>query len=214
MNEILLPRVEALNLEHNPKCRDCGIALIINENWYESCYSKSDYMCKDCKKNHSIQWHNAHKEHSNARKREYNYIHGGKPMSENKTCPAYLGCHVAEKMLSKVFKDVEVMPTHNPGFDFICNRGKKIDVKSSCEIVRDGKSHAWQLCINNNTVADYFLCIAFDNREDLNPLYLWLVDGSDVRHLKYAYISETTLPKWNKYSLDISNIVKYCKTKE
>ena len=49
-----------------------------------------------------------------------------------KSCPAYLGIHIAEQVLSKVFKNIKMMPMHNPGYDFICNHGKKIDVKSSC----------------------------------------------------------------------------------
>ena len=38
----------------------------------------------------------------------------------------------AERVLSKVFKNVIRQPHYTPGFDFICGRGFKIDVKSAC----------------------------------------------------------------------------------
>ena len=34
--------------------------------------------------------------------------------------------------------------------------------------------------INNNKTADYFLMIAFDNREYLNVQHIWLVKGDSV----------------------------------
>ena len=44
--------------------------------------------------------------------------------STNKKSTNYLGCTIAEKVLSKVFKDVKVMSYGNPGYDFICSKGK------------------------------------------------------------------------------------------
>ena len=71
----------------------------------------------------------------------------------NPMCGAYLGIHIAERILSRIFKDVEVMPNGNPGYDFICNHGKKIDVKSACSIKG---YHSWGFAIRCNIVADYF----------------------------------------------------------
>ena len=97
-------------------------------------------------------------------------------MKINKKCSLFLGCHVAERVLSHVFKDTQRMPIHNPGFDFICNKGHKIDSKASC--LR--KNNTYQFAINQNKIADYFLCIGFDNRESLNPQYIWLIKGDEM----------------------------------
>ena len=127
--------------------------------------------------------------------------------AENKKCPAYLGVHIAEQVLGQAFKNVRKMPYGNPGYDVICNHNKKIDIKSACE----GKRwNNWTFNINHNTIADYFLCLAFDNRKDLNPLYVWLIPGSKLNHLMGAVISQSTIHKWDAYRLDISKINKCC----
>lgn len=97
----------------------------------------------------------------------------GGSITTNKDCADYLGCFVAERLLSKIYPDVKVMPHGNHGFDFICNRDMKIDVKSSAT----GYKGYWMFYIAKNQIADYFLCIAFEDREDLNPAYLWLIPG-------------------------------------
>ncbi|MFZ3167406.1 MAG: hypothetical protein WA130_07300 [Candidatus Methanoperedens sp.] len=99
--------------------------------------------------------------------------------SKNKGCGSYLGVHIAEQVLSKVFENVQRMPITNPGYDFICKRGYKIDVKSSCLSKGDSKG-MWKFHINNNRTADYFLFLAFDNRVNLNPLHIWLVKGDEM----------------------------------
>ena len=116
----------------------------------------------------------------------------------NKCCPDYLGVTVAEKVLSKVFKNVQRMPMNNPGFDFICGRGYKIDVKSACKL-KD--RNTWMFCINHNRIAGYFLVLAFDNRDDLNPLHVWLIPGRAVNHLSILAISLSTIEKWSQYEL-------------
>lgn len=137
---------------------------------------------------------------------------GHRPFNENKECGMYLGCHVAERVLSHVFKDVEVMPLMHPGYDFICNKGMKIDVKSSC-IRRNGRSLGkWQFNITHNTTADFFLCLAFDNRKDLNPLHAWLLPGSKFNHLIGTTISISTIHKWDEYRLDLTKILGCCDT--
>ena len=95
---------------------------------------------------------------------------------------------------------------HNPGYDFICNRGKKIDVKSSC--IRRGNT--WIFRINYNTIADYFLCLAFDNRADLNPMHIWLLPSNITSHLSGASIGFSTISKWDEYRLDISKVSMCC----
>lgn len=129
----------------------------------------------------------------------------------NKTCASYLGCTVAERVLSYVFKDVERMPYNNPGYDFICGKGFRIDVKSTCRRKHETWSDQWGFGIRYNTIADYFLCIAFDNREDLNPEHIWLIPGSDINDKSNAVISESTLDKWSRYELNkLDNVISCC----
>jgi len=98
-----------------------------------------------------------------------------KPFSENKECADYLGIHIAERILSKIFQNVDRMPNCNPGYDFICNKGYKIDVKSACLF-----KSKWLFHIYNNKIADYFLLLAFDNRTDLNPIHMWLIRNNEI----------------------------------
>lgn len=128
----------------------------------------------------------------------------------NKDCGIYLGCHVAEKVLSYVFKNVQRMKMNNPGYDFVCGKGYKVDVKSSCIHGRDGRSDQWIFIINRNTIADFFLCLAFDNRNDLNPEYMWLIPGNVLNHLTGTSISRSTLNKWLKYEQSIDKVISCC----
>jgi len=119
-------------------------------------------------------------------------------MEKNKNCPMFLGCHIAERVLSHVFKDVERMPANNPGFDFICNKGMKIDVKSSCL-----HKNRYLFTLNCNKIADYILLIGFDNRENLNPQHIWLIKNELINEVKSLAITNTEpcLLELSKYEL-------------
>jgi len=111
-----------------------------------------------------------------------NYENGkNKSMSENKECPTYLGIHLSERLLAKIWNNERVirMPNGNRGYDFICGKGFKVDVKSRCFNDSETKDF-WIFQINRNKIADYFLLLAFDNREDLNPLHIWLIKGDEI----------------------------------
>lgn len=131
------------------------------------------------------------------------------PLGTNPECASFLGIHVAERVLSHVFKHVERMPTNNPGYDFKCIRGYKIDVKSATH--PKDKPTMWKFEINRNHIADYFLLVAFNNRVDLVPEHLWLIPGDVVNDHKAVGISQSTLTKWSNYRLpDKLNEVKSC----
>lgn len=172
-------------------------------------------LCRHCYRNQPLQklksknynkrYYNNHPNHSTIwNHKNFKCV----SMTENKSCSSFLGVHIAERVLSKVFKNVQTMPYGHKGFDFICGKGYKVDVKSRCASKRDNN---WCFDIRKNTIADYFLMLAFDNREDLNPLYMWLIPGDVVNHLKSVTISVSTLNKWNEYKLDIDKVIKYCK---
>lgn len=97
-----------------------------------------------------------------------------KPMDENLNCSMWLGYVVGECVLSQAFKLAEQAKYNNPGYDWVCNRKFKIDVKAVC-IEKGG--NRWNFEIKSNKEADYFLLAGFDNRQDLNPLQTWLING-------------------------------------
>lgn len=118
----------------------------------------------------------------------------------------FLGIHVAENLLSRVFKDVQRMPYHHP-FDVICNHGKMIDIKSSSTY--NWGCDGWIFTIDGNKIPDYFLCIAFDNIDDLNPLHLWMIPSKTINKSK-LHISESTLHKWSQYELALDRVNECC----
>lgn len=124
-----------------------------------------------------------------------------KSMSENKDCSSYLGVHIAERLLSKIFNNVQRMPYGNEGYDFICNKGYKIDVKSAC---LHKKRNTWIFHIRNNKLTEYFLLLAFGERENLDPIYIWLIKGDEIIKTR-KYIGKLN----NKESLSIINNSKY-----
>lgn len=145
-------------------------------------------------------------------KKDYNIKNGILSMSENRLCPAYLGIHIAERMLSHLFKNVIRMPHNNSGFDLICSNGHKIDVKSSCRYSNKCGTDHWMFMINHNIIADFFLFIAFDNRENLNPEHLWLIPGNVMSHLTGTRIAESTLEKWSEYEIPVDSAINCCNT--
>lgn len=145
----------------------------------------------------------------------HNWKGGNKhiPYYENKECPNYLGRYIAEGILSKYFKGVKRMPYGNIGYDFICKKGYMIDVKSSCLRINGRYTNPkWSFDINHNKIADYFLCIGFDNRKDLNPIQLWLIPGKLVNR-KHALIitnSEKSMNRWEEYEKPIEKVTLCC----
>jgi hypothetical protein len=135
-----------------------------------------------------------------------------RPMNIAKDCASYLGVYVAERALSRFFDHIERMPINHPGYDFICGKGFKIDVKSSCCLPGNVNSSYWFFTINRNTVADYFLCLAFDNRESLNPMHVWLIPGKAVNDRRGICISNSQkgIKKYAQYEQPLDKVNKCC----
>lgn len=191
-------------------CCRCGASLVVGENWYKSFEHRKIHVCIPCKKVYDHEYKRTHKDLINNTRRERTHRMGiHEPMDKNRSCSFFLGVHVAERVLFNVFRNVEKMHIHNRGYDFVCNHGKFVDVKASCEHTYGGRSH-WVFAIRNNRVADYFLCIAFDDRTSLNPLHIWLLPGKIVNHKHSATISKSTLGKWDEYKLNIGKVVDCC----
>jgi len=188
------------------KCRVCKEVLTDN-NWYISRQKKRDCICKRC----SVEKCRLYRKNNPEKAKAYiitgHRKNGQIPMNENKKCPVYFGVYFVEGALCNMFNNVIRMPYGNPGFDFICNRDKKIDSKGACT---RKNTISWEFTINYNTIADYFICVAFDNRQDLNPLHIWMLPGDKFNHLKTASISKNTLHKWSKYEQPINEMIACC----
>jgi len=156
------------------------------------------------------QYQHDHREELRSWGRHRYYARGGQPMSENRSCSLFLGVHVAEQLLYNLFEDVTRMPYGNPGYDFRCAKDYLVDCKASCNRTLHGKTPKWCFSIRYNTIADYFLCVAFDDRERLNPLHIWLIPGKILSHRSTACISESTLNKWSEYEKPIDVVIDCC----
>lgn len=169
------------------------------------------WACIECSREQNRRYRAAH---PHAGLDRLHKIGKARPMNEAKDCSSYLGIVVAERVLSKFFENITRMPNGNPGYDFICGKGFKIEVKSSC-LVRDAcrTSPRWQFRVRGNQVADYFLCLAFDNRDNLEPMHVWLIPGDKISYLKSCLsISsrEKYMAKWSRYEQPLDKVLVCC----
>lgn len=181
-------------------CRKCGIPLIVAENVTQHRIDHCDYICRSCARDYRRVY-----------QPEYQHRTGRQqPMSENRECSLFLGVHIAERVLSHVFKNVHRMPYGHTGYDFICSGGYMIDVKSSCSGRSGNRSDRWRFAIRKNKIAEYFLLLAFDNRDNLSPKHIWLIPSNVVNDYVIIGVSETTLSKWDEYKLDVDRVSACC----
>jgi hypothetical protein len=177
------------------KCASCKITKPISEFRRRTCGSYYSY-CRPC----------------NTRLRNLQRYRDGDrvPLNQAKDCASYLGVYIAEKILEKFFDNTTRMPYGNPGYDYVCDKGYKIDVKSSC--LRN--LHFWQFHIERNEMADYFLCLAFNNREDLTPLHVWLIPGNIINDKTTISIINSckSLNKWKQYERSLDRVIECCNT--
>ena len=205
-------------MTHN--CRVCEVELN-DDNWYPSFQKGGNYLCKECDKERCRVYRKAnqdklkeyaclHREEHSEKVKAINTRHqrknGALPFDENKECTSYYGVYINEGLLKRYFNDVEVMPYGYPGYDFICNNGWKIDGKSSFT----GDKGCWEFRINHNTTADYFFCVAYDNRKDKNIIHIWILPGDKFNHLMGASISKSTIDKWAEYEQPIDKLSACC----
>ena len=178
-------------------CEECGHARVAQKRRYS-------FLCQNC--SNGIKSRNSadhRRELLNSPDRIVTKI-----KTKNKNSPTFLGCAVAEKVLLNAFKNVKQMPNCFPGYDFLCGKGYRVDVKSSTA----RKGGYWAFHIDKNDVCDYFACLAFNNREDLIPSHFWLIPSRVLSHLIGTSISPATLDKWNEYEKPLDKIMECCDT--
>lgn len=140
--------------------------------------------------------HNAHElnrchkdmEHKRKYTQEWRYENGiQSPMSENENCSHFLGTYIAERqygriILPEMFGGIEKeMPYGNPWYDFLVKGNIKVDIKSCC-LRRDERYNwmGWEPHARFNNVTDYFVILAFDDRENLNLIFIWSIGKNEI----------------------------------
>lgn len=103
------------------------------------------------------------------------------PKEFNEDCSSWFGEFISQNYVMETFEDPVPMPPNNPGFDWICKKGQKIDHKGAC-LSYSNKSNwnGWNFPIRWNNIADYFILSAWDNRDSLTPLHVWIFHKNDI----------------------------------
>jgi len=118
------------------------------------------------------------------------------PMSENEDCASYLGVYITErkigrKLLPIILGDIQAeMSANNHWFEFIVVGGYKVQFKARTLRYKKGWT-GWSFRIDYNSVADYFVLIAFSDRENLNIAHILLIKKGDIVRGKRFYDRET-----------------------
>lgn len=161
--------------------------------------NNKEYQTYLCKKRGFKNWSNYHDDLAKKRgfKDNSEYVkewgHDNKvhdPMSKNYNCSSYLGVHIGEnisdQILIDIFGDIEErMPYGYPGYDRIVKGGYKVDIKTRV-LNNNGSWKGWIFPIGYNNITDYFLLLAFDNREDKNLLHILLIHKDEmIRERKF-----------------------------
>lgn len=210
------------------------------ENWYislENKYGKefADWVRKNkgkvrdcvinagCKTETEYNDKNAQKKgfKNSAEKRREWRQYNDPPLSDiNESCSDWLG-NITEDLMLSLYPSAIKMPPKNPGFDYFCD-GVRIDIKGMCLFYDIDRSPFWKFGIKHNNIADKFVLLGYDNRENLIPMYGWEFDKNDiVRYGKRGEMkefwkresftiiySDKGLEEFKDYSIDISSIIK------
>lgn len=116
------------------------------------------------------------------------------PTKDSPESPLYFGEYIEKKYVSSIFEDVKpfeypknkygrILDVHKP-YDWICKNGYKIKHVSSC--IRTDSSHKhrngtpipyYSFLLRKNPVPDYWIISGWDNRDNLEPQYVWIING-------------------------------------
>lgn len=155
-----------------------------------------DAGCNGWKEYNDKRANNAGFKNATEKIKEWKYETGRSlPKEFNENCSAYFG-DFTESIMIQTFEDAVRMPYGNPGFDWTCKNGDKIDNKGVCLVYIQGRPPGWIFGIRWNNIADWFILSAWDSRDSLNPLHVWAFHKNDImRGRKF----------WKRDTLTISN---------
>lgn len=137
--------------------------------------------------------------------------------SDNSECPTYFGQYIEEKYVSQIFdhpvpfefpKDElgRITDNHKP-YDYLCKKGLKIKMVSSvCHTSPSKVSKVtgdmlpyFEYAIRKNSVPDYYILSAWDNRESLDPLFVWIIKSNEI-----FITTQSRKLFWDRENLSIS----------
>jgi len=190
---------------HTTRCKECRIQA--SAFWR----SKPENIKKQAKSDHDRNQRPEVKERH--KQNQANWAHRAgvqRPMQDAKDTSVYLGIYIAETVLADYFENVKRMPRNNPGFDFICKNGYKIDVKSSTLRKISKGAPRWKFSLKKNDKADFFLCVAFDSLDSLNPVHVYLIPAKDFVGKHDISITLNTEDQWKRYEKPIGKVIESC----
>lgn len=125
-----------------------------------------------------------------------------RPIDEAKDSSSYFGVCIGEKYVSQTFDNPKMMPYGNPGYDWECKNGLKIQHEARClcrsEYATDGTNPQFKFThIDYNKVADVFILSGWKDRKSLEPLHVWAFYKDDIVRGELF---------WMRDSLSITNI--------
>lgn len=96
-------------------------------------------------------------------------------IKENRIDNRFIGVYIAENGINKIYDKSKRMKINNVGYDIVCPKGYKIDVKATVL----NKYNNFDFAINKNKIADYFTLVGFNNIIELEPLHLWIIRSDE-----------------------------------
>ena len=127
---------------------------------------------------------------------QYYYPGMPDPIKENRMDKRFIGVYIAENGVAKIYEESKRMPYNNPGYDIICPRGYKIDVKATVL----NQHNMFGFGIKKNKVADYFALVGFNNIIELEPLRMWIIRNDEyVNKHKISELSRFVIPNERLY---------------
>ena len=154
--------------------------------------------CKKCSNMSSKRWYDSNKDYVKELTDNRRWENGGTPMDKNIECTMYLGVHIAENLWNVILTDSVLMNPANPGYDILFNDNIKIDIKASVLRI-DDEYPCWSFNIQYNKIPDFFGLTAFDNRDNLNIQYMWLIPGYKINDKYRIRIYPKKINNWKKY---------------
>ena len=187
------------------KCSDCSEVKSLDE--FHNDKTKKDgkrNQCKECKKEYDKN------DYENGGGREKLGCHS---MYENKSSAQYIGIVINERLIKHLYPDAVMNNYGFPGYDFTCQKGKKVDAKASAIHIRQNVNSRvvnWQFAIRRNKIPDFFLCVAYNNIDNPTPLHIWMIPAEEINDQSGIKISATTIHKWNRWKIDIDKAQACC----
>ena len=119
------------------------------------------------------------------------------PWYLDKDSEMYFGIGIGETLVANNFPSWKRMPIKNQGYDFL-DGPEKIDVKCS----KKHQNSRWMFDINQNTIPNRFVCLAFDERKKKIEK-AWDIPGNKINHYKNLWISPNTISKYSMFEISL-----------